>query len=108
MGKCLFNGFYLRSSLRLGSSGVASSGSFLLGLSAPSAVPITAVPAASTAAAAAFFATRLTFDRALEDERIFDFDDVLAFVGLFAFDLTPARLEDDLRYGARNWNFVSS
>jgi hypothetical protein len=37
-------------------------------------------------------AARLSFDRALED----DFDDVLAFVDLFGFDLIPARFEDDL------------
>jgi hypothetical protein len=34
----------------------------------------------------------LNFDRALED----DFDDVLALIDLFGFDLTPARFEDDL------------
>jgi hypothetical protein len=68
----------------------------------PRAVPIPATPAASIAAVAAFVATRVSFDPALETDSAFDFDDVLdlndalAFVGFFTFDLTAARFGDDL------------
>jgi hypothetical protein len=51
---------------------------------------------ATTAALAAFIAPRFSFDRALEDDVVFDFDDILDFLDLVAFDLTPARFEDDL------------
>src|SRR5205823_8218738 len=62
----------------------------------PRAVPIPATPAASTAAEAAFLATRLSFDPALEKEGAFDLDDALAFVGFFTFGLTAARFGNDL------------
>jgi hypothetical protein len=58
------------------------------------AVPIAAILPATTAALAAFIAPRLSFDRALEDDLFFDFDDILDFLDLFG--LTPARFEDDL------------
>ena len=51
---------------------------------------------ATIAALAAFFAPRLSFDRALEVDVFFAFDDVRDFLDLLAFDLTPAPLEDDL------------
>jgi hypothetical protein len=56
----------------------------------PRAVPTPA----SSAAEAAFFATLLMVEPALEDERAFCFGDVLAFAGLFTFDLAPARFEE--------------
>ena len=58
------------------------------------AVPIAAILPATTAALAAFIAPRLSFDRALEDDFFFDFDDILDFLDLLG--LTPARFEDDL------------
>jgi hypothetical protein len=58
------------------------------------AVPIAAILPATTAALAAFIAPRLIFDRALEDDLFFDFDDILDFLDLLG--LTPARFEDDL------------
>ena len=85
----------LPSSLRLGSSAAAPPGSLLLGVSSLSAVPIAATPPATTAAAAAFLAARLIFDRVPEDDFFFACDGALAFVDLFAFDLTRARFEDD-------------
>src|SRR5215216_2066428 len=77
---------HLPSSLRLGSSAAAPPGSLLLGVSSLSAVPIAATPPAITAAAAAFLAARLIFDRVPEDDFFFACDGALAFVDLFAFD----------------------
>jgi len=84
---------YFSLSFRFGSSGAIFVCSFF---NSPRAVPTPATPAASIAAEAAFVATRLSFDPALEKEGAFDFDDALAFVGFFTFDLTAARLGDDL------------
>jgi hypothetical protein len=42
-------------------------------------VPIAAILPATTAALAAFNAPRLSFDRALEDDLFFDFDDIPDF-----------------------------
>jgi hypothetical protein len=60
------------------------------------AVPIAAMLPATTAALAALIAPRLSFDRALEDDVFFDLDDILDFLDLFTFDLTPGRFEEDL------------
>jgi hypothetical protein len=66
--------FYFCSSFSPDSSGPIFACSFF---NSPRAVPIPATPAASTAAEAAFLATRATFDPALERERVFAFDAVL-------------------------------
>jgi hypothetical protein len=50
-----------------------SLGFFPLGVSSPRTVPVAANPAATTAAFAAFWATRLTFDRATDDFILPDF-----------------------------------
>jgi hypothetical protein len=84
--------------------------------SSPSAVPMPATPAASIAAAAAFVATRASFDPAPEKARAFDFgevlgfddaldfddtldfDDALAFAAFFTFDLAAARFGGGLDF----------
>jgi len=68
-------------------------------LSSSSAVPIAAIPPATIAAEAAFFATCLTFDRTPEDGFSFGFDrsnDLLGFVDLAVRDFVPERREEDL------------
>jgi len=80
------------------------------GFSSPRVVPSAAVPAATTAAAVAFFATRLSFDPALGIDGVLDFDDravdlaladfVLAFGAFLTFDLSGARFVDLPRFAA--------
>jgi hypothetical protein len=86
-------GFYFDSS-------AAFSESLLSGPSSASAVPSAAVPAATTAAVAALFATLLTCVFAFEEGRTADLarvNFVLAFAAIFfIFDLTGARFEDVL------------
>src|SRR5947207_5169141 len=72
-------GFYLRSWPRPeGRPCAAASRAFLSGLSSARAVPIAAVPAASTAAAAAFLATRFNFEPVPESAGVLDFAAFLA------------------------------
>jgi hypothetical protein len=81
-------------------SSAAFSESVLSGPSSASAVPSAAVPAATTAAVAALFATLLTRVFAFEEGRTADLaraNFVLAFAATFLiFDLTGARFEDVL------------
>jgi hypothetical protein len=88
--------FRFPSSVRLGSSEAAPSGFLLPGFSSWSAVPIAAMPPATIAAEAAFLATRLSFDGALEDDFLLGFADMLGFFDLAGLDLAPARREEGL------------
>ena len=88
--------FRFPSSVRLGSSEAAPSGFLLPGFNSSSAVPIAAMPPATIAAEAAFLATCLSFDGALEDDFLLGFADVLGFFDLAVLDLAPARREEGL------------